>query len=132
MKKVFIIIGSLVVLLLLVMVLVPIIFKDDIQKAIDQELDKNLKATAFYDTDAFSISLFKSFPNLSVSVGNFGIAGIDQFEGDTLISVKEFSITVDLMSAIAGDQIKIKNISLDHSAFKSFALQLTTITLSNT
>ncbi len=117
------IIGTLVVLLLLAMILVPIIFKDDIQQAIDQELDKNLNASIYYDTDAFGISLFRSFPNLSVSVGNFGIAGIEQFEEDTLLSVDEFSITVDIMSAIGGDQIKILNVSLERPVIQILVLE---------
>jgi len=112
MKKVLIIIASLIGLIIIAAVAVPIIFKDDIQAAIDKELDNALNAKVYYDTDAFSLSLFKSFPDLSVTVGNFGIVGKAPFEKDTLVDVKEFGLTIDIMSAISGDQIDILDVSL--------------------
>ncbi len=112
MKKVLIGILALIVLLLIAAVTVPIIFKDDIQKAIDTEMDNNLNAKVFYNTNRFSISIFKSFPNLTVSIGDFGITGVDTFDGDTLVAVEEFTLTLDIMSVISGDQIQIKNVSL--------------------
>ncbi|MEQ8680753.1 MAG: hypothetical protein RID25_13405, partial [Cyclobacteriaceae bacterium] len=93
MKKVFIILGSFFALILLAAVLLPIIFKDDIRAAIDKEIKASINANVYYDTDAFGVTLFKNFPNITASVGDFGIAGIDQFEGDTLLDVKQFEIT---------------------------------------
>lgn len=113
MKKVFIFLGSLVALVLLAAVLLPIIFKDDIRRAIDQELDNALNAKVYYDTDAFGVSLFKSFPDLTVSVGNFGIVGLAPFERDTLVAVKEFALTLDIMSVIRGSEIKILDVKLN-------------------
>ncbi len=112
MKKVPIILASLVGLILIAAVVLPIIFKDDIQAAIDNELDNALNAKVYYDTDAFSVSLFKSFPDVSVTVGNFGIVGLEPFESDTLVAVDEFSLSLDIMSVISGDQIEIVNVSL--------------------
>lgn len=105
------IIGGFILVILLAAVLIPIIFKEDIQKAIDSEISKNVNATVFYDTDAFSVSLFRSFPDLSVAMGNFGIKGIDVFEEDTLVAVKNFELTIDIMSIM--DDIKIEKIQLD-------------------
>ncbi|MEQ8470200.1 MAG: AsmA-like C-terminal region-containing protein [Marinoscillum sp.] len=112
MKKVLIILASLVGLILIAAIVLPIIFKDDIQAAIDKELDNALNAKVYYDTDALSVSLFKSFPDISVTVGNFGIVGVEPFETDTLLSVDEFSLTLDIMSVIRGEQIEILNVSL--------------------
>lgn len=112
MKKVLIILASLVGLILIAAVVLPIIFKDDIQAAIDNELDNALNAKVYYDTDAFSVSLLKSFPDVSVTVGNFGIVGLEPFESDTLVAVDEFSLSLDIMSVISGDQIEIVNVSL--------------------
>lgn len=112
MKKVLIIFSSLIGLILLAAIILPIIFKDDIQAAIDKELDNALNAKVYYNTDAFSVSLFKSFPDISVTVGDFGIVGIEPFETDTLVDVKEFSLTLDIMSVINGEQIEIVNVSL--------------------
>ncbi len=123
MKKVLIIIGSLIVLFLLAAVLVPVIFKDDIKQAIDDQLDNSLNAKAYYDPDDFGLSLFNNFPNLTVSIGDFGIAGVEKFEGDTLIDVESFLITIDIMSVISGDQIKIKNVKLDRPVIQVLVLE---------
>ncbi|MEQ9402236.1 MAG: AsmA-like C-terminal region-containing protein [Cyclobacteriaceae bacterium] len=113
MKKFLIIIASIFILLIAAVVIIPVIFKDDIRLAIDDAMDENLNAKVYYDVDQFSLSLIKNFPDFTVSIGDFGIVGIDEFAKDTLVSVGNFQITVDLMSAISGDQIKIGEILLD-------------------
>ena len=113
MKKLLIAIVAVIALVLLAAFLAPIIFKDDIQAAIDEEIDKNLKATVYYDTDHLELTLFKNFPNITVGMSEFGIVGIDQFSDDTLVSVGQFQIVLDIMSVISGDQIKIKGVLLD-------------------
>lgn len=122
MKKVLIFIFSLVGLLLLAMALVPVFFKDDIQKALDEQLANNLNARIYYSTDAFSLSLFRNFPNLSVAVGNFGVVGVDKFETDTLAAIGSFELTIDIMSAISGEKIVIKNVLLDDPLFNVHVL----------
>ncbi|MFT7029039.1 MAG: hypothetical protein ACJA2C_000419 [Marinoscillum sp.] len=122
MKKVFIVLASLLGIIFLALILIPIIFKDDIQAAIDKEMDNALNAEVYYDVDALSLSLIKSFPNLSLSMSDFGIVGIDQFARDTLFSVKEFNITIDIMSVINGDQIKIVNVALANPNIKVLVL----------
>ncbi|MEP5613266.1 MAG: AsmA-like C-terminal region-containing protein [Cyclobacteriaceae bacterium] len=113
MKKVLIILGIVFALLVVAVVTIPIIFKDDIQQALDEAMDENLNAKVFYDTDQFTLSLISNFPDFTVGLGDFGIVGIEQFAEDTLVSVGKFQITVDIMSAISGDQIKIVEVLLE-------------------
>ncbi|MEP1096828.1 MAG: AsmA-like C-terminal region-containing protein [Cyclobacteriaceae bacterium] len=113
MKKVLIILGIVFALLVVAVITIPIIFKDDIQQALDQAMDENLNAKVYYDTDQFTLSLISNFPDFTVGMGDFGIVGIDQFAEDTLVSVGRFQITVDVMSAISGDQIKINEVLLE-------------------
>ncbi|GAB4240498.1 MAG: AsmA-like C-terminal region-containing protein [Ekhidna sp.] len=112
MKKFLIIIGSLISLIVLAIILLPIIFKDDIQRAVDDAMSDNLNASVYYDTDNFSLSLIKNFPDFTLSIGDFGIVGIEAFEKDTLVAIKSFDVTVDIMSALT-DQIKVKEIVLN-------------------
>ena len=123
MKKVLIILGSIFGLLLIAIVTAPIIFKDDIQQAIDQAMDDSLNAEVYYDPDQFSLSLISNFPDFTVGLGDFGIVGIDEFVGDTLVSVNRFQITVDVMSAITGDQIKIKEVLLDEPKIEVLVME---------
>jgi hypothetical protein len=113
MKKFLVIIGGLVGIIILAMILIPIIFKDDIKKAIDNAIAENVKANVFYDPDGINLTLFSNFPNFTFGMKNFGVSGLDQFKSDTLVSVESFEVVIDLMSAISGDQITISSITLD-------------------
>ncbi|MEM9324342.1 MAG: AsmA-like C-terminal region-containing protein [Bacteroidota bacterium] len=123
MKRVIIIFSVLIGLVLITMILVPILFKDDIQEALDTELDNSLNARVFYDADQFSLSLFRQFPNLSVAMGDFGIVGIEAFADDTLVAVGSFEVTIDLMSAISGEQVVIRKILLDQPRIHVIVLE---------
>jgi hypothetical protein len=113
MKKFLIIIGVVFALVITAIVVLPIIFKDDIRQAMDDGMSENLNAKVYYDIDGFSLSLIKNFPDITVSMRDFGVVGVGTFEKDTLVSVGNFLVTVDLMSAISGDQIIVKEILLD-------------------
>lgn len=113
MKKLLVFLGGLVVLILIAAILIPVIFKDDIKKAIDGAVAENINANVFYDPDGLSLTLINNFPNFTLGLENFGISGKDEFEKDTLVSVGSFEIIIDLMSVISGDQITINAITLD-------------------
>lgn len=122
MRKVLIITLSVLAGLFLLALLLPLIFKDDIKKALDEQLAKNLTAKVYYDADNFSLSLLSNFPNMTVKLRDFGVEGQQQFQGDTLVQVKEFALVLNLMSVIKGDQIEVQKILLDSP--KIYAIKL--------
>jgi len=113
MKKALLILGVFLGLIIVALVAIPIIFKDDIKAAVDQAIGENLNARVYYDPNGFNLSLIPNFPNFTIGLKNFGIAGIGTFENDTLVSVASFEVVVDLMSIVTGDQITINAIILD-------------------
>ncbi len=122
MKKLLIGFGILLLIIILSIIILPIAFKGDIQKAVDKTLDENLNAKVFYDTNEFGLSLITNFPDLTLGMGDFGIVGVGAFSEDTLLSVNKFEVTIDLMSVISGDQIKVEEILLNQP--KIFVLVL--------
>ena len=112
MKKLLVVLGILLVSLLGILIAVPILFKEDAKKAVDDAIAEQVNAHVFYDQDGFSLSLFENFPNFTFSMKDFGVSGIDAFASDTLIQVASFEITLDLLSVISGEQIMINEISL--------------------
>lgn len=112
MKKVLYILLGVIVLLVVAIAAVPIFFKDDIKAKIDSEIAKSVNAKVYYSADKFGLSILSSFPNLTVSMEDFGIVGRDTFSLDTLVSVHSFNTVVDIMSVIAGDKIRVKEIAL--------------------
>ncbi len=110
MKKFFKILAIVVVVLLAVIIALPFMFKGKIVELVKAEANKQLTATVDFDNDV-SLSLFKNFPQFTIKLKNFSIA--DSTVADTLISVKNFSATLDIMSVISGDKIQITSIVLD-------------------
>jgi hypothetical protein len=114
MKKFLKISGITIGVLLLAMLILPFLFKDKIKGIIDKQISKNINGKVWYNSESFSLSLFSHFPNLTVSLKDIGLmSNVEEFKGDTLFTTKEFSLTIDIMSVISGDQMKIKGVFLD-------------------
>ncbi|MFQ3579314.1 MAG: AsmA-like C-terminal region-containing protein [Bacteroidales bacterium] len=110
--KIFIIsLVVLIVLLVATIVLVPVLFKDKIMILVKEQINENVNAKV--DFKSFDLSLIRSFPDMSVSIGKLSVVGIDAFEGDTLLAFKELYVGLDLMSIIKGETYQIKTILLD-------------------
>lgn len=104
--------GSLVLLIVAAAIIIPVVFKKDIEAAIKSSIEENLDITAEIDLDKFSVTMFSSFPDLTVQMDDFGLIGKGSFEGDTLMFVGSFKVTVDLWS-LFGDKMVIEGIYLD-------------------
>lgn len=111
MKKFIIILATAVTLFLLAALVIPIIFEDDIRELVENTINESVDADVYFDPSKFSLSLFKNFPNLTTSIGDFGIVGADEFAGDTLISVASLNITINLFS-LFGSNYQIKSIDM--------------------
>lgn len=113
MKRLLKIVVGIFLALFLLLLLVPVFFKDKIRDKIISEFDKNTEATLFFDIDKFGLSLLKNFPDFTVSLGDFGIIGKGVFEGDTLANVKNLEAQINLKEVLFGDAITIKGVSLE-------------------
>lgn len=112
MKKALYITLGVIFFLLISAVAVPFLFKDQIIQRINRELDNSLNAQVYYDPDEISISLLRHFPNVSATIGDFGIVGKDEFAADTLIQVDELDLAFNLKSIIFDDTPSLTALSL--------------------
>ena len=113
MKKFIKILTLLIVLLLAAIIVLPIIYKDDIVKMVKDVANDNLNATV--DFGEFDLSLIKSFPNFYFSIEDIKVTGVDEFEGIELANIGELALTVDVMSIINGESIAVNKIKLDEA-----------------
>lgn len=123
MKKVVIGFFVFLAVLLAVAALVPVLFKDKIKQTLDKEIAKNINANVIYQTDDVSLSLFRDFPDVSLSVENLAIVGIDSFATDTLALIPSFRMGLDLMSVITGDELKINSVTLNEPKVRLIVLK---------
>ena len=111
MKKILIIFVSIIALFASILFAVPIFFKDKIQVKVNQEIQKKINATVYYKD--FDLSLIKNFPNVTLSLSDFGVVGRSPFGGDTLIQAKSFAASADMKSIFSGDKIAVNSVQLD-------------------
>lgn len=118
-KKIIKVLGIILLLLIVAAFAIPVLFKDKIMVKVKTTINENINAKA--DFSGLDISLFRSFPNLTITLNNFYIVGIKDFEGDTLTSIKTVECSVNLMSVITGSTTEIKKIFLDDALVQLLA-----------
>lgn len=106
------ILAALIVLILASIIVLPIVFKDDIIAIVKEQTNENLNAKV--DFGDFDLSLISSFPNFTFYIKDVKVDGVDRFEGITLAKFKELSLSIDLGKIISsgGADISIKKIAL--------------------
>ncbi len=115
MKKVFITLAIILVLIIVTLMVIPVFFKSDILRLIEEKSSKYIQAElAIGDVH---LSMFKNFPNLSVSLDNVIISKEEAATRDTLINIPLFEASVNLRSLISGKEIIINNILLRDCEF---------------
>ncbi len=122
-KKTLIFLSIFLAVIIVSLALIPVIFKDDIKKAIDDGIKENINGEVFFDANSFSVGIFSNFPNLTVGMSDFGVVGAGKFKGDTLAAVKNFSVSLDLMSAISGETIQMTSLVLDGAYINGIVLK---------
>ena len=99
--------------LLAAAVAVPFVFKDKLRAVADRQIAQRVRAKVQYDPANIGVSLLRSFPNLSLTVNNLRVIGLDSFSRDTLAYLPEVRVGLDVMSVVRGGEIKINSVELD-------------------
>ncbi len=110
-KKLFYISLGIIITLFLLVISLPVIFKDKLKAELLEKIDQGIDAKVSFSN--LSFSSFKHFPHFTLSLHNTCVKGIQDFEGDTLLSAKEISISFDLYSLIRRHAIEINSVQLD-------------------
>lgn len=97
------------------------IFKDEIHAKTKSEINKRLNATV--DFKDFGLSFFSNFPYLSINIDKISVTGKNDFSKDTLITLKELQVAVNVMNVINGEKIEIKKIILDEPNIHAINLE---------
>jgi uncharacterized protein involved in outer membrane biogenesis len=103
--------GITLALILALIFLIPIIFRKQIISLVKKEINKSLVAKVdFQDVD---LSLFRHFPKISIGLENVLVVGTNEFANDTLFAAKTLDVSVNLISAIKGNDIKVYGVYLE-------------------
>lgn len=110
-KKIVITLGILLVVLLASAAIIPMVFKKEIVAKVKSSINDKLNAKV--DFKEFDLSLISSFPNLGIKLNNLTVIGTDSFATDTLASIKQLQLNLNLMSVINGGTYEINSVNLD-------------------
>lgn len=112
-KRLLLVVLILIVLLVGTAVAIPYFYKDELLELTKTEINKNINAKV--DFNDLTLSVFKSFPSLTLGLEGFFVEGIDQFEGVRLAGAESLNLNLNLLSVMnVGEKpLKINSIHLE-------------------
>ncbi len=113
MKKFLKIFFIVIAVLFLILLVAPFLFKGKIIEFAKKQLNDML--TVQVDFADLKLSFIRNFPNAYVALEDLTVIGTGEFANDTLLSLKKFSVTVDIKSVIGMENINVKSVLLDQA-----------------
>lgn len=113
--------GITLLLLIIALILVPIIFKDQIKELVIKEVNKSL--TAELSLDDIDLTFLSTFPSMTIELTGVKLTGKDKFEGVKLTDIGRMEAKVGFWSVVAGDQIEVDEIHIYDPSFDVRVLQ---------
>lgn len=107
--------GITLLVLILAIIIIPIVFKDELKQMVLDEVNSSLKADV--KMGDFDLTFLSTFPNLSVHLYDVSVTGRTEFKGVKLADIKEIEATVGLWDVIGGDQIEIDEVHITDATF---------------
>lgn len=108
--------GITLLLLIIIGITIPIIFKDDIKEAVLKEANKSLLADV--ELKDFDLTFISSFPHITAKLEGLKVTGKDKnFKGVVLASMESFEAHLNFWSVVGGDKMEVEAITLNKPAF---------------
>src|SRR6218665_654761 len=106
-------IGITFAVLLGLLFLMPIVFEDQIKEQIKKTANERLSAELNYSD--VSVSFFRHFPSLTLTLDNLSLNGSAPYKNEKFITAKEVSFGINVASLIFSKSVKIDQIYLSDS-----------------
>lgn len=121
MKKLLKIMAIVIAIVFVALLVLPIAFKGKIETIVKQEGNKMLNAQ--FDFRSLDISLIRHFPQASVSLKDFWLKGVGEFENDTLVYAGELTAAVNVMSIFGDEGFEVSKILVDDTRLHAIVLE---------
>ncbi len=121
MKKFFKILVAVILIIIIGLVAFPFVYKDKINAYIKEEINNSVNAKVDYKD--VSLSLFKDFPNLHVSINDISVDGIADFDSIRLANIGKFVMSLDFKKLFTDENLEIKKIKLKDADFNIVVLK---------
>src|SRR5919109_3647185 len=125
MRRTLTILGALVALVIALLLVLPLLFRDQI--AARAKAATNRSVNARVDWRDAGLTFFRHFPNLTLRLDDLTVINRGRFEGDTLAAVRHLGVVLDLGSvmsyALRGKPIVVRGVELDQPRLSLIALE---------
>src|SRR3954470_14707732 len=112
--------GASVALLLVILLVLPLLFRDRIAVAVKREVNASVNARVAWD--GVGLSLLRDFPNVSLSLDRLSVTGLLPFERDTLVALRQLRLVLDAGSVMrnlsSGGPIVVRELVLRDPSVK--------------
>ena len=120
MKKGLKILSIIVVAFVAILMILPMMFRGKIETLVKTEANKMLNAE--FDFEKLDISLLRNFPSASLTLKNFWLKGVGEFENDTLVYAGEVTAAVNVMSLFGDSGFDVSKVIIDDTRVKAIVL----------
>ncbi len=110
MKKLFVVLGLIIMLFVAAIFVVPVLYKEKISRLALQKINTMVDAQVNYES--FDLGLLRSFPDFTATFQNISVVGKNQFENDTLLYFGNFSATLNLLSVLRKSDVQVNSIEI--------------------
>jgi hypothetical protein len=118
-------VGAVILLLLALLLVLPLLFRDRIAQRAKLEANRNLDARV--DWRDVGLTFFRDFPDLTLTLDDLTAAGVGRFQGDTLAAVRHLRVVLDLASVLgnltAGRPIVVRAVELERPRLSLIVLE---------
>ena len=129
MKKVFKVIGIILLIFIAILIAIPFALESKIDAIVQNYVDENINAKVEFDD--VSLSLLSSFPNAKVTIDNLTITNNEPFKNETFTTAKSIGLKMaikELFKNQSDEPIVITNVAIDEALI---TLKENTIGVSN-
>ena len=125
MKRILVLLGGLFALLLVLLLVLPLIFKNQIASHAKEAANRSVNARV--DWRDAGLGFFRHFPNLTLRLDDLTVANTGKFQGDTLAAIRHLGVVLSLPSvvsyAVSGGPIVVRGVELDQPKLNLIALE---------
>lgn len=112
--------GVTVISVLALLLVIPLLFKDRIAAGARTAINGAVNAKV--DWRDIGLTVFRNFPNLTLSIQDLSVVGVGAFAGDTLASVDQLRLVLNLPSVVAnwrrGDPLLVRELVLQEPVLR--------------
>ena len=113
--------GIVIAVILVLLIILPYAFRGKIKEVVITEGNKMFNAE--FSFEGLDISLLRDFPKASVTLENFWLKGVGEFQNDTLVKSEKVSVSLNLFSLFSDSGYDISKISVKNTSIKAIVLE---------